>query len=310
MDEYQWVENGVNDESFAGLVALAIYLAWLFQQMNRGVFQGGVMSGALANLYLSEFDRMCLRAGIPLIRYGDDCIAVCHSLIQANRAIALMQDWIEDLYLTLNPEKTKVIGPGEAFTFLGHEFASGELKQRPVIRSAGSSSKPKKSSGPLSTGPPKACSIIKSKAKRIIGNPDDYWSDGMTTLYITEQGAYLRVQQQQFQVFYRKELRCSVPINQVSHVVVFGCCNVSHGAVSLALRRRVPILYLSNNGRYFGRLETSGQARLDYLTQQVQRSMDETFMHRQAESIIAAKMHNARIVLMRLNRRRKIAFGQ
>lgn len=127
----------------------------------------------------------------------------------------------------------------------------------------------------------------------------------MTTLYISEQGAYLRAQHQQFQVMQAQEVKCSVPVNQVSHVVVFGCCNVSHGAVSLALQRRIPILYLASNGRYFGRLATEGHAHVEYLTQQVQKSLDPEFKRKQAESIILAKLHNSRVVLQRMNRKRK-----
>ncbi|MCW5316870.1 hypothetical protein GTQ43_24545 [Nostoc sp. KVJ3] len=36
---------------------------------GKGVLQGGVLSGALANLYLSDFDRKCLRHGMNLVRY-------------------------------------------------------------------------------------------------------------------------------------------------------------------------------------------------------------------------------------------------
>jgi CRISPR-associated endonuclease Cas1 len=84
----------------------------------------------------------------------------------------------------------------------------------------------------------------------------------MTTLYVTDQGAYLKVQHQQFLVFHQGELRCQVPVNRVSHIVLFGCCNLSHGAVSLALRQRIPVMYLSQKGRYFGRLETEDKHRL------------------------------------------------
>ena len=127
----------------------------------------------------------------------------------------------------------------------------------------------------------------------------------MTTLYITDQGAYLRVRHQQFQVFHDQDLKCSVPVNRVSHVVLFGTCNVSHGAVSLALRRRIPILYLASNGRYFGRLDTEGHAQIDYLMRQVACAQDPEFVQRQAQSIIQAKLHNGRKVLQRLNRKRR-----
>jgi CRISPR-associated endonuclease Cas1 len=80
---------------------------------------------------------------------------------------------------------------------------------------------------------------------------------------------------------------------------------MSHGAVSLALQHRIPVMYLSSNGRYFGRLQTANQAKVEYLSQQVLHSHDPIFVLTQAKSIVAGKIHNSRIVLQRLNRKRK-----
>ncbi|MFG6105685.1 CRISPR-associated endonuclease Cas1 [Leptothoe sp. EHU-05/26/07-4] len=273
-----------------------------FYRPNKGVLQGGILSGALANLYLSEFDRLCLAADIPLVRYGDDCVAVFHSYMQANRALAMMHDWLEDIYLTLNPDKTRIIPPDEGFVFLGHQF-QGQQVIAPE-RTWSQTSKKKKAAQPV-YGPPKVCSIVRNTQKRPKQSTDDYWRDGMTTLYVTEQGAYLRVKHKQFQVFHERELRCSVPANSITHVVLFGACNVSHGAVRLALQRRIPLLYLSDKGRYFGRLQTTGQARIDYLVQQVAKSQDENFIRQQAQNIVLGKLQNSRILLQRLHRRRK-----
>ena len=273
-----------------------------FYRPNKGVVQGGILSGALANLYLSEFDRLCQEAEIPLVRYGDDCVAVCHSYLQANRFLMMMHGWLEDIYLTLNPEKTRIVGPDEGFVFLGHTFA-----QQRVIRPERTWSvkkKEKKLAKPV-YGPPKACSIIQFPKAKIKRSTDEYWRDGMTTLYVTEQGAYLRVRHQQFQVFHERELRIAIPANNITFVVIFGASNVSHGAVRLALQRRIPILYLSNKGRYFGRLETTGQARIDYLVAQVEKSKDEDFIRQQAAAVIVGKLRNSRQLLMKLNRRRK-----
>lgn len=274
-----------------------------FCRLNRGILQGSALSGALANLYLNEFDRRCLEADIPLVRYGDDCVAVCPTWLQATRSLALMQDWIEEVYLSLNPEKTRIVPPNEAFTFLGHQFSHGQVQGPKRQKPTGGN--PKRQAPSVGYGPPKVCSIVKSPKRLPNSSTDNYWSDGMTTLYISEQGAYLKVKQQQFQVMHQGELRCSVPASRVSHIVVFGCCNVSHGAVGLSLRRRIPVLYLASNGRYFGRLHTEGHAQVEYLVQQVYKSQDPDFSRQQAQAIIVGKLHNSRILLQRLNRRRK-----
>ena len=274
-----------------------------FYRPNKGVVQGGILSGALANLYLSEFDRLCQEAEIPLVRYGDDCVAVCHSYLQANRFLMMMHGWLEDIYLTLNPEKTRIVGPDEGFTFLGHQFA-----QQQVIapeRTWSVKKKEKKLAKPV-YGPPKACSIIPFPKRKIKRSTDEYWRDGMTTLYVTEQGAYLRVRHQQFQVFHERELRISVPANNITFVVIFGACRMSR------MERCV--------WRYSGEFRSCicrirddtlvdcrrlGRPEADYLVAQVEKSKDEDFIRQQAQNIIVGKLHNSRQLLMKLNRRRK-----
>ncbi|MGB3614286.1 MAG: CRISPR-associated endonuclease Cas1, partial [Elainellaceae cyanobacterium] len=293
-----WTIRLIEQQLKAGVV-----LSGQFCPTGRGVLQGGVLSGALANLYLSEFDHLCLDAGIDLVRYGDDCVAVCQSLLEAHRSLALMRDWLSDLYLTVHPDKTRVVGPEETFVFLGHTFAQGQ-----VTRNATSSPKPPQPPRrPTPAGIPKLCSLRKAKQPTYSpkNQSNDHWRDGMTTLYVTDQNAYLRIRNQQYQISHDSEVRASVPASRVSHVVLFGSCNVSHGAVSLSLRRRIPLLYLSTKGKYFGRLQTSGQAKIDYLTQQVHKSLDTDFVQRQAASIIVGKLRNSRTLLLRLNRRRK-----
>ena len=273
------------------------------QFLNKGVLQGSSLSGALANLYLSGFDRTCLDYGIPLVRYGDDCVVVSQSWVQAHRALNLMGDLLTDLALSLHPEKTRIIPPTEGFTFLGHQFAEGQVQAPPRALPPAAAKPRQPPRGPVS--PPKACSLVKTRRQRRPSDLDTYWSEPMTTLYVTDQGAYVRVKYKQFQVFHERDLKITVPVNQVSHVVLFGCCNLSHGAVSLALQRRIPILYLASNGRYFGRLDTEGHAQIDYLTKQVGQAQDTAFTHRQAQAIILAKLHNSRVVLQRMQRKRR-----
>lgn len=270
---------------------------------NQGVLQGGVLSGALANLYLSEFDRRCLAAGLPLVRYGDDCLVVCPGWTEANRALGLMQGWLEEIHLTLQPEKTQIFAPDQSFTFLGYHFSAGTVT--PPERKSGVTSDSKPRAGGTGGRPPQVCSIVKSKRPIRNFSTDHYWREPMTTLYVTDQGAYVKVQHKQFQVYHEDQLKISVPVNRVTHIVLFGCSNLSHGAVSLCLQHKIPVLYLSSKGRYFGQLQTTGQAQVKYLIHQVQRSFDSSFVQNQARAIVLAKLHNSRVLLQRLNRRRR-----
>lgn len=280
------------------------------RNLGQGVLQGAILSGALANLYLTEFDRLCLSNGLNLVRYGDDFVIASGDWIQANRALSLIDQWLGNIYLNLQPDKTHIFAPDEDFTFLGYGFSKGEVIPPPpppvgklAVRDSGSPYQQKTRKTPVFSQPPKACSLLKP-IKFPIANSEHFWKEPMTTLYVTDQGAYLSIQNNQFQVFHQRELRIKVPANRVSHIVLFGCCNLSHGAVSCALRRRIPVLYLSQKGRYFGRLQTDGHAKVEYLIRQVECSLNPEFTRRQAEAIVWAKLHNSRALLLKLNRRR------
>ena len=125
----------------------------------------------------------------------------------------------------------------------------------------------------------------------------------MSTLYILERGAALKVKHQQFNIFQQKKLLCKVPVNQIEHIILFGYCHLSHGAVQTALFRNITITYYSSQGYYLGQLQPRTQPKFTYIMQQIQCSNDESFVRHQAETIVRAKLHNSRILLMRLHRR-------
>ncbi|MDB9512479.1 CRISPR-associated endonuclease Cas1 [Kamptonema animale CS-326] len=279
---------------------------------NQGVLQGGILSGALANLYLNEFDRLCLSNGFNLVRFGDDFAVACADSLQANHCLEQISSWLGSFYLKLQPEKTRIFAPDEEFTFLGYLFRNGQVfapeppqPTTKVARASGTSfSRSVTRKVPVFSGKPLACS---NSVKPIVfprANSEHFWREPMSTLYVTDQGSYLSIYNQQFQVFYQQQLQIKVPAMRVSHIILFGCCNVSHGAVSCALHRRIPLLYLSQRGRYFGRLQSDGRAKVEYLTRQIICSMNPEFVRLQAEAIVRAKLHNSRILLMRLNRRK------
>lgn len=128
----------------------------------------------------------------------------------------------------------------------------------------------------------------------------------MATLYVTDQGAYVKVQHRQFQVWHQQVMKYSVPVNRVTHLVLFSRSNLSYGAVNLCLQNKIPVLYLSENGLYFGYLTHSAPSKMEYLRHQVECSDDPEFVLRNAVAIVQAKLHNSRILLMRLNRRRRV----
>ena len=92
-------------------------------------------------------------------------------------------------------------------------------------------------------------------------------------------------------------------MNQVKNIILFGYCHLSDGAVQAALFHNIPITYYSPQGYYLGHLQSEIQAKIAYLTQQVKQAENSDFVNTQAHAIVRAKVHNSRILLMRLQRR-------
>jgi len=95
---------------------------------EEGTPQGAVISPLLANIYLNPLDHQLSAAGFALVRYADDFVILCHTLEDAQRALALVQGWVEENGLTLHPTKTKIIDARtDGFDFLGYTFR-GDLR--------------------------------------------------------------------------------------------------------------------------------------------------------------------------------------
>lgn len=124
----QWLEAGVMDEG-------------VFSQTVSGTPQGGVISPLLSNIYLHAFDRAMIERGVgELVRYADDFVVLCRSERDANAALAVAEEILGGMGLTLHPDKTKVVDlreGREGFDFLGWHFrarVSGRLLERGIRR--------------------------------------------------------------------------------------------------------------------------------------------------------------------------------
>jgi len=102
---------------------------------NKGASQGGVISPLLANLFLHYvFDEWMSKyyADIKFERYADDIIVHCRSKKQGQFLLSKINKRLNDCFLSLHPDKTKLIyckdykrkddEDNVSFTFLSHTF--------------------------------------------------------------------------------------------------------------------------------------------------------------------------------------------
>lgn len=94
---------------------------------ERGTPQGAVISPLLSNIYLDPLDHRMAQLGYEMVRYADDFIVLCRSQFEAQRALAVLAEWVAAAGLQLHPDKTRIVDASQrgGFDFLGYHFERG-----------------------------------------------------------------------------------------------------------------------------------------------------------------------------------------
>ena len=127
--------------------------------------------------------------------------------------------------------------------------------------------------------------------------------DYLRTLYIQEQGAVLRIENECFQVTLGSEtaLRKLIEIQviKVGQIVILGACMITPSVIRHCLIKRIPIVLLSQHGEYFSRIESTDDVNIQLERLQFQRSVEKGFPLECSKYFIKAKLHNSRVLLKR-----------
>ena len=127
----------------------------------------------------------------------------------------------------------------------------------------------------------------------------------LNTLYVTTQGAYVHLDNQTLTVEVGDETRLRVPVHHLGSVVCFGRVSVSPAAMAQCAEEQRDLVFLSRSGRFRAKIvgPTSGNVLLRLAQHQAFQDPDRSASI--ARNIVAAKVQNARLLLMREARRRK-----
>lgn len=122
-------------------------------------------------------------------------------------------------------------------------------------------------------------------------------------LYLVEQGSRLAREGRRLVVSKEGEVLARVPLIQVSQVIVFGNSQITMPALHLLLAEEVEVVLLSQTGQFLGRLVGPESGQGSRRVAQVLRSRDHAFALATAQAIVAGKLHNLRVFLLRYARR-------
>lgn len=133
----------------------------------------------------------------------------------------------------------------------------------------------------------------------------------MPPLYVVEQGARLHQDGRRLLVKKEEEELSSVPLVNVSEVVLMGNIGLTTPVIKLLLAEHIDVVFLTEDGDYCGRLTGPATPHVLLRRKQYICQADAGFGLHMAQRIVQGKLANARVLLQRHNRERNDpAIGQ
>jgi CRISPR-associated protein Cas1 len=129
------------------------------------------------------------------------------------------------------------------------------------------------------------------------------------TLYVTTRGAYLSKEGEAVLVRVEEETRMRVPIHTLDGIVCFGQVGASPYLLGLCGERGVTVSFLTETGRFLARVHGPVSGNVLLRREQYRRADSEAACAGIARALLAAKIANSRIVLLRALRDRPDAPG-
>lgn len=129
----------------------------------------------------------------------------------------------------------------------------------------------------------------------------------MATIYLIEQGTTLAKDHQRFIIKSYENERIEVQIREVERIVVFGNIHLTTPVINSCLENNIVILFANQSGQYKGHLWSEEAVNLNFELAQINRWSDTLFQINVSRAIILGKLFNSKQILLRLNRKRKVA---
>lgn len=114
----------------------------------------------------------------------------------------------------------------------------------------------------------------------------------MSTIYITKQGSCVYKKSGQFVIQKGKEILQNVPESQIRQLILVGNINLSTPVISFCLDKNIEVVFLSQGGKFKGRLVGNGRRTAEIRVCQYDLARDEVFRLRQVKALVAGKINN------------------
>jgi CRISPR-associated protein Cas1 len=124
----------------------------------------------------------------------------------------------------------------------------------------------------------------------------------MSTLYLTQQDSVLRKEDERLKVTLKGDVLLDLPMLKVSQVVILGRVTVTPHTVAALMERQVHLTYLTEHGRYIGRIEPAFSKNSLLRRAQYAASFDAYRTLSLARGFVLGKLANLRVTLLRAAR--------
>lgn len=128
----------------------------------------------------------------------------------------------------------------------------------------------------------------------------------MSTVYLVNQGGVVSKKQGRFQFKVADQTQHDIPVREISKMLLFGNIHLTTSVISTCLNRQIPVVFLSQSGKYKGHLWSADSGELTSELAQFERWQDAAFQLETARSIVRGKLLNSKQLLLRLNRKRHL----
>ncbi len=120
----------------------------------------------------------------------------------------------------------------------------------------------------------------------------------MAVLYVSQPGAEVRKQGARLHVEWQGQVLQALPLRSVERLVCLGPVQLTAAATRLLLQARIPVLFCSGRGRYYGTL-SAGSEDVEVLLLQLARYQDQAFRVSVAQALVGAKIRHQQRLLRR-----------
>lgn len=124
----------------------------------------------------------------------------------------------------------------------------------------------------------------------------------MSNLYVYEQGTILNYKENRLIINYSKDDFKSIPVEHIDNVILYGGIQVSTTCIHQLLSRGIHLTWLSQNGSYFGRLESVNNININRQRLQFRKTDNSLFSLEISKEFIKGKVANQKTILLRANK--------